>query len=66
MLRLNGLVNNNYSPTIGIVQHGGPRVSSYLQLILFVRRVYIDKVSEKLFDKNNRTYRAYINIIIIQ
>ncbi|MCX2956316.1 MAG: hypothetical protein K7J15_00555, partial [Candidatus Regiella insecticola] len=40
MLRFSGVINNyNYSPPIRIVRHGGPRVSSYLQPILFVRRL---------------------------
>jgi len=39
MLRFSGVINNyNYSPPIRVVWHGGQRGSSYLQLILFVRR----------------------------
>jgi len=39
MLRFSGVINDyNYSLPIRIVRHGGPRVSSYLQPILFVRR----------------------------
>ena len=68
MLRFSGVINNyNYSPPIRIVRHGGPRASSYLQPILFVRRRRVDKnnCSEKFIDKNNLMHRAYTNTPII-